>query len=210
MKRDINLIPRKSAGHKQSKGLVTIILVAVFYLVALLFAIIIPNGIKQGYVVAEALRDLQIQQLQPQVDEYDNLRIEIQKLQEELEASGSMEFNKFDAFDALQILQETCPKGVRIASMRNEASTLVVDIVAENNYQIAKFALELQRTGDFTVVNISGSAPTTIIQSETEQAYSESGVLSSIYLMYDLSEPEPEEAADEAAPEDGTAQEGGN
>lgn len=209
MKRDINLIPRKSAGHKQSKGLVTIILVAVFYLVALLFAIIIPNGIKQGYVVAEALRDLQIQQLQPQVDEYNNLRIEIQKLQEELDSSGSMEFNKFDAFDALQILQETCPKGVRIASMKNEASTLVVDIVAENNYQIAKFALELQRTGNFTVVNISGSAPTTIIQSETEQAYSESGVLSTIYLLYDLSEPEPEEATDEAAPED-TAQEGGN
>ncbi|MEX1377332.1 MAG: hypothetical protein AB1Z23_07625 [Eubacteriales bacterium] len=207
MKRDINLIPRKNAGPKQSKGLTVIILVAVFYVIILVLAIMIPKGIKEGFIIIENQLTSQIEQMQPQVDEYEALKLEFQLLQQEKESAGEMNFSKFNAIDAMQILQSTCPEGVRILSIDNSDIVLIVDVIAQDNYQVAQYALELERTGNFTQINISGSSPTTVILNEEERALGESGVLSSIYLVYDLSE--PEEMVDETSA-DGTTQEGGN
>jgi len=184
MKRDINLLPRKKTSGKQSKGLIAAIIITIIYIILLAIGILIPRGIKFAKQTLNYGLEQYIIEMQPQVDEYEQLKVELDALRSTSESTSSFDFSDYDAKDALEIVQANCPKGVKVEGVDNTEMTLVIDIVAENNYQIAQFALELERSGHFMIVNIDGSTPADLIYDENEQSTGGNAVRGSIYLIY--------------------------
>ena len=184
MKRDINLLPRKKTSGKQSKGLIAAIIITIIYIILLAIGILIPRGIKFAKQTLNYGLEQYIIEMQPQVDEYEQLKVELDALRSTSESTSSFNFSAYDAKDALEIVQANCPKGVKVEGVDNTEMTLVIDIVAENNYQIAQFALELERSGHFMIVNIDGSTPADLIYDENEQSTGGNAVRGSIYLIY--------------------------
>jgi|GEM_PF-4771447 len=201
MKRDINLLPRKKTSGKQSKGLIAAIIITIIYIILLAIGILIPRGIKFAAQTLNYGFEQYIIEMQPQVDEYEQLKIELDALRSTSESTSSFDFSDYDAKDALEIVQAYCPQGVKVEGVDNTEMTLIIDIVAENNYQIAEFALELERSGHFMIVNIDGSTPADLIYDENEQSTGGNAVRGSIYLIYNQLD---EEVSEEATEGDGT------
>ena len=186
MRRDINLLPAKKSGPKNTTGIVIAVVITLVYVIALGLGILIPKSELDSALDEDKRLENKIEELQPQVDEYEALKDQLSLLQDSMESTGSISFSKYDAADALEIIKNTCPTGVSLSSISNNENTLTVDCIASDNYQIAQFALELERTGDFQIVNIDGSEPADLIMDENEQSTAGNAVRSTLYMVYDL------------------------
>lgn len=204
MKRDINLLPTKSGGPKKTTGMIVAIVVTFVYVLVFGLGILIPKSIKDAATLVSNQLDNQIVQMQPQVDEYERLKTEFDILKASMESTGSLDFAKYKALDALEIIQSTCPTGIMVDRITVSDTTLIMDITASNNYLIAQFALELERSGHFEDVFISGSSPAISIVDETNiQIDDGNTVRSSLSLVYDLSVVEDETTEDTEGEGDG-------
>ncbi len=198
MKRDINLLPVRKSNPKRTANIVVTSMVAFLYCLVLGLGILIPKSIiNTANVLNNGLQN-QINELQPKVDEYEELKLQLDYLKSSMQSAGAMDYSKYDAKDALKILETTCPSGIMIKSVMNTDMTMTLDCIADNNYLIAQFALELERSGYFSAVSISGSSPATAIVDETQQAEAGNVKQFVVYLVYDLSIEEPVEEGGEA------------
>ena len=100
-----------------------------------------------------SMLEQEIIQLQPQVDEYEKLKTKLDLLKTSIDSTTSLDFSKYDAARALEIIQSTCPTGVMLERINSNSTTITLDCIAANNYQIAQFALELERSGYFVSRN---------------------------------------------------------
>lgn len=198
MKRDINLLPQKRTNSPQrTKAILITFMLLVLYVLIFGVAIVLPMNLKNATILHRNLLDAQIIELQPQVDEHDTLVTEFGQLQQMMDSAGAIIFNKYNALDALDAVQSMCPDGIIILSINNSDMAVKLSCKADNNYQIAQFALELERCGMFQNVTISGSAPADVVSDGDTQSVGGTAVSFEIYLVYDLT-PESE-VADEAA-----------
>ncbi|MBN2878044.1 MAG: PilN domain-containing protein [Clostridia bacterium] len=202
MKRDINLLPSKNFGPKKTGSAVVALAVILVYVLVFGIGILIPKNIKEAKTILIKGLDNQITQLEPLVQEYETLKEQLDILQVSINSTGSLDYSKYNAEDALDIIESTCPSGVMIKRLSNNNGTLNMEIVAANNYLISQFALELERSKYFTSVFISGSSPAGIEIDENEQTQVTDAVRATLVLEYDLSIPE-EETADAEGTEGG-------
>lgn len=187
MKRDINLLPDKKGGPRKNTGIVIAVVVTLVYVLVFGLAILIPKSIKDEATELSNQLDNQITELQPQVDEYDRVKTQLDVLRTSIDSTTSLNFSKFDAVDALEIIQSTCPSGVMIERITNSATQIGFDCIARNNYQIAQFALELERSGEFTSVSISGSSPYDMTLGANNEIEEGNTVRTTFVVTYDLS-----------------------
>ena len=187
MKRDINLLPDKKGGSKKSSGVLIAIVVTMVYVIVFGIAILVPKSIMDAAEVINKQLENEITQLQPQVDEYNKLKAQLDILRTAIDSTGSLDFSKYKASEALDIIQSTCPSGVMIDRLTNSNTQISMDCVASNNYQIAQFALELERSGHFISVSISGSSPADIIINTNDETEEGHLVRTTLVLTYDLS-----------------------
>lgn len=186
MKRDINLLPVKKNDPQKSRGLIITLVIVFVYLVVFTLGIFIPKGIKDAAIAVEQQFDIQILQLQPQVEEYERVKAELDELKRSMATTGAIYFSKFDALAALDIIQRTCPTGVSLEDLKNTEMSLSFTCIASNNYQIAQFALELERLDIFQSVLISGSEPADLVMDENSTSTTGNAVTATIDIVYDL------------------------
>lgn len=196
MKRDINLLPNKKGDPRKTTSIIVIVMVAFLYILIFGLGILIPKSIRD---TANALNNglqNQINELQPQVDEYEELKAQLDVLRASMRTTGALNYSKYDAKDSLKIVQSTCPTGVMIKKITTNEVTMSLDCLANNNYLIAQFALELERSGHFEAVSISGSSPADNSVDENNPDDTSDAVQFSIYLVYDLSFPDDDATAE--------------
>lgn len=189
LKRDINLIPVKKGDPQKNKGLIVTLVIVFVYLVIFGLAILLPKGIKDAAIAVDQQFDVQILQLQPQVEEYERVKAELDDLQLSMVTTGAIYYSKYDALAALDIIQRTCPTGVSLENIKNSDMSLSFSCVASNNYQIAQFALELERLDIFQSVYISGSEPADLVMDQNTTATTGNAVVATIDVVYDLTDP---------------------
>jgi len=192
MKRDINLLPSKNFGPKKTGGAAVALAVILVYVLVFGIGILIPKNIKDEKTALIKGLDNQITQLAPLVEEYEKLKEQLDILKVSINSTGSLDHSKYNAEDALNIIESTCPSGVMVERISNNSGSLTMDIIASNNYLISQFALELERSGNFTSVFISGSMPAVITVDENNQEQATGVVKATLVLQYDLSIPEEE------------------
>lgn len=189
MKRDINLIPIKKNDPQKNKGLIVVLVATFVYLLVFALGILIPKNIKDAAILVDQQYDVQILQLQPQVEEYERVKTELDALKLSMATTGAIYFSKYDALAALDIVQRTCPTGVSLEDVKNTDMALSFSCIASNNYQIAQFALELERLNIFQSVYISGSEPADLVMDENTTSTTGNAVTATIDVVYDLTDP---------------------
>ncbi len=198
MKRDINLLPKRATSKSSSKGVIVALSVLLLYIIVFGVALKLPADLVNAAKEANIQLDNQIIALQPQVDEYERLVVELDELVAQLDSKEKVTYSDRTLYNSFDIIEKTCPTGVMILSYKNTNQAIELIAKAESDEQVAQFMLELDRSGEFAAIQFDGTGPSSItIYNEFGESIDHEAREFALTLIYDNT-PDEEETTEEA------------
>lgn len=152
MKRDINLIQKRSADSKTAKGILYFMLGLVILGGLYYFATTIPGIIKNNALMEKTALEKKLETLSKTQQEFDEGTKKKKLILENIGMLEELENNKKDLYGLVDFVEKSCPHNVIITNIKFSPDILEVDGLAGSDTDISNFLINLRKNKEFASV----------------------------------------------------------